>query len=249
MTNTDLPGWLPPHGRTLQLEGGKTRERILSDSYSAVCEGKKPPKELPYVGRRRRWGDFGDSRDPQGRRAQDYYQMSHEQELLHGKAREIVDFLRKYKYTWEIGPGNYVKTKKILELLGESGGQVIYIVNDIAPELEDHVDELAQLFPAPRYRIFGLHGSDQAALGFLSSRLTDPCTVLVLGTHFFNKSPDANKKLAPKWRSFFVKGHQLLVGQDGHGAEHKSMVEDSYRKFVMPFVWENARAALHEHSG
>ncbi|KAM0421406.1 hypothetical protein ACHAPT_010760 [Fusarium lateritium] len=123
------------------------------------------------------------------------------------------------------------------------------MATDISPNLSAGVANLAKSFASERVHIAGLFGSDQDGLKFLSPRLKEPCTVLDLGSHFFNKPPSDAEKHAEIWRPFFAEGHQLMVGHDGHGANHREKIMFPYRNSVASFVFKNSRNVYRQILG
>jgi dimethylhistidine N-methyltransferase len=142
----------------------------------------------------------------------EYYLTRAETEILQNHAREIASLFRGDVTVIELGSGNAVKTRLLLEAL-LSGRRVRYVPIDICrPVLEESATDLLQRFPA--LEITAVAAEYDQALRHLQKELDRPRLILWLGSNIGNFTREEAVVFLRRIRDTMTPADRMLVGVD-----------------------------------
>jgi dimethylhistidine N-methyltransferase len=142
----------------------------------------------------------------------EYYLTRAETEILEGHAREIVSLFPGDLTVIELGSGNAVKTRLLLEAL-LPGRRVRYVPIDICrPVLEESAANLLQCFPA--LEIVAVAAEYHEGLRHLRSESDRPRLILWLGSNIGNFTREEAAAFLRRIRDTMTSADRMLVGVD-----------------------------------
>ncbi|KAF5022956.1 hypothetical protein F66182_4981 [Fusarium sp. NRRL 66182] len=245
MAATRIPTWIPRHGETYDVGGHKTAQSISHDALDAFMNGGPVPKATAYIGQPGGWENVASRPE--------YYQTNEDMKILDKYSEALLEICHEKQIVWEIGPGDFTKTRWLIAKLFESWNlhqkPLLYLITDISASLQLGVAKLAREYPANAIHIAGLGGSDEDGLKYIQHHQMKPCVLLNLGSFFFNKGVSDLKQHLPKWKSFFEQGHELWASQDGHDSKDQKKIEAAYGSAAQTFVCENFCNVIAEAAG
>jgi dimethylhistidine N-methyltransferase len=142
----------------------------------------------------------------------EYYLTRAETEILHSHAQEIAALFPEEVTVIELGSGNAVKTRLLLEAL-LPGRQVRYVPIDICrPVLEESAADLLQRFPA--LEIIAVAAEYHDGLRHLQSESDRPRLILWLGSNLGNFTRSEAVAFLRRLRDTMTPADRMLVGVD-----------------------------------
>lgn len=142
----------------------------------------------------------------------EYYLTRAETEILQSHANEIASLFQGDMTVIELGSGNAVKTRLLLEAL-LPGRPVRYVPIDICrPVLEESATDLMQRFPA--LEIVGVAAEYHEGLQHLRSESDRPRLILWLGSNIGNFTRDEAGRFLRQIRDTMTSADRMLVGVD-----------------------------------
>src|SRR5579864_431312 len=142
----------------------------------------------------------------------EYYLTRAETEILQNHAREIASVFKGDVTVIELGSGNAVKTRLLLETL-VPGRRVRYVPIDICrPVLEQSAADLLQRFPS--LEIVAVSAEYDEALRHLQGESERPRLILWLGSNIGNFKRQEAAKFLRRIRNTMTPADRVLVGVD-----------------------------------
>jgi dimethylhistidine N-methyltransferase len=195
-----------PHFRLVELSGGDAFADFASDVAAGLTA---EPKHLSC----RYFYDREGSRLFEAIcELPEYYLTRAESEILERHAREIAYLFPDDVTVIELGSGNAVKTRLLLEAL-LPGRQVRYVPIDIClPVLEESAADLLQRFP--RLEIVAVAAEYHEGLRHLRSESDRPRLILWLGSNIGNFTREEAATFLRRIRDTMTPADRMLVGVD-----------------------------------
>jgi dimethylhistidine N-methyltransferase len=195
-----------PRFRLIELSAGDPRVEFAKDVVAGLTAG---PKHLSC----RYFYDREGSRLFEAIcELPEYYLTRAETEILQNHAREIASLFQGDVTVIELGSGNAVKTRLLLEALA-SGRQVRYVPIDICrPVLEESAADLLQRFP--QLEIVAVAAEYHEGLRHLQSESARPRLILWLGSNIGNFTREEAAEFLHRIRDTMTPADRMLVGVD-----------------------------------